>query len=108
MTKRVIIPIYQVEKDYWQEHLNKNRGIRSVAAYSMILEGIKHWKEDVSFEEYLNVPTYPETSLVYKIALLLDEEDEVYKIIEELRATQKLRRSKIARFFMFYDWRYRQ
>lgn len=108
MTKRVIIPIYQAEKDYWQEHLDKNRGIRSAAAYSMILSGIKHWKEDVSFDEHLNIVSYPEASLVYKVALLLNPEDEVYLVIEELRSTQKLQRSKIARYFMFYDWRYRK
>lgn len=108
MTKKVVIPIYEAEKDYWQEQLNMHRGIRAVAAYSMMYSGFEHWKEDISFDKSLNIISYPETMLVYKVVVHLNEEDELYRIIEKLRVEQGLPMSKSARFFMFYDWRFRR
>ena len=79
-----------------------------MTVYTMMFSGFKHWQNDISFEENLNVISYPETTLVYKVAVQFDEEDEMYKAIKKLKVEKGLPMSKGARFFMFYDWRYRR
>lgn len=108
MKKRIVIPLYTAEQEFFEEKLKNNRDIAAATAFYLIQSGIKHWKAEVSFDEYISVITYPTSCKIDDIAIWLDEDSEEYKIIDELHKKQKLPRTKVARFFMLYDWRYKK
>ncbi len=106
MIKRLIIPLYNAEVDFFENKMKEYRGVKTTTAFSLIKSGIEHWREDVSFKEYISVPTYPASCKVGHIALDLDTDCDEWRIIDEIHRQQQIPRSKVARFFMLYDWRF--